>query len=119
MMRDRDFNQGSHFLLSLPAYNKYVNPYQSIDNLKIDMLAIKMNDPTDAATANAIKAQMNDAMTEQRPSINKPEITFSSQDEDLVKVTNILDAIFSVVIVVTMILCLFSLSSSMSANLLD
>jgi len=34
-------------------------------------------------------------------------------------VISILDTIFSVVIVVTMVLCLFSLASSMSANLLD
>lgn len=33
--------------------------------------------------------------------------------------TSILNAIFSVVIIVTMVLCLFSLSSSMSANLLE
>lgn len=31
----------------------------------------------------------------------------------------ILDTIFSVIIIITMILCLFSLCSSMSANLLD
>lgn len=31
----------------------------------------------------------------------------------------ILDVIFSIIIVITMLLCLFSLTSSMSANLLD
>ena len=41
------------------------------------------------------------------------------EDQDLVQVISILDSIFSVVIVVTMVLCLFSLSSSMSANLMD
>lgn len=39
--------------------------------------------------------------------------------ETLKSVQNILDVIFSVIIVITMILCLFSLCSSMSANLLD
>lgn len=35
------------------------------------------------------------------------------------QVSAILDAIFNVIIVITMMLCLFSLCSSMSANLLD
>merc|ERR1711981_560434 len=35
------------------------------------------------------------------------------------QVTVILDTIFNVIIVITMMLCLFSLCSSMSANLLD
>merc|ERR1711981_1221525 len=35
------------------------------------------------------------------------------------QVTVILDTIFNVIIVITMMLCLFSLASSMSANLLD
>ena len=44
---------------------------------------------------------------------------FLDSTETLDTVSDILDAIFSVIIAITMFLCFFSLCSSMSANLLD
>ena len=79
-----------------------------------------MKNPTDFTAMRTLKNSMLQTLQNKYPDlVEDTKISFQQDDPDLKMVISILDTIFSVVIVVTMVLCLFSLTSSMSANLLD
>ena len=108
-------------LLSLPAYNRLISPWRSIQQIKWSGLIVKFKDPgTDAYKAN-VKAFILDCKS-RFSSTQSSSIQFFDHfdDTETIEVVQlILDIIFHVIIVITMVLCLFSLASSMSANLLD
>lgn len=106
------------FLMSLPAYNRMANPFRSVDDLRYAKIAIKFKNPEDTAAVQTFVANAKAQFTPDQAN----SITFRNFYEDTqtyTQVKAILDIIFSVIIVITMILCLFSLTSSMSANLLE
>ena len=72
-----------------------------------------MKDPNDHQTIDAIATRLE--ISAPYASVEKSYSQGSSTD----KITNILDKVFYALISVTMFLCFFSLSASMTANLYE
>ena len=84
-----------------------------IDDLNYLLIVINMNDPNDHATIN----KLTDAL--QLASTSSFIVKTYEEDESTEKIKTILDKVFYGLISVTMFLCFFSLSASMSANLYE
>ena len=116
-MRDRNTNP-KIILMSLPAYNRMTRPFRSIEDMRYKQIGIKFKNPTDN---DAVQNFVTDCKSRFTADENN-SIRFKNYFEGIEttqQVRKILDIIFGVIIIITMILCLFSLSSSMSANLLE
>lgn len=105
-------------MLSLPMYATIGR--MRIDEVPFERLAIKLKDPKN----NDHIKQITKALKQQLESTGYSSKTYSIKDiiEDqssLKDVELILSTIFGVIIPITMFLCFFSLSSSMSANLYE
>ena len=97
-------------------------PYNSINETRYRWVFIKFkgepgSEPWMTAADEFIKDCKNTFDSQQSNNIN---FWNSFEDTDTMsQVALILDTIFNIIIVITMFLCLFSLVSSMSANLFD
>lgn len=82
-----------------------------MDDIIYVVLSIRMRDPSDQETINALAA---DLVTDET------EVTITDQDDqDSGNLSDTVDLLFMVLIAIMMFLCFFSLSASMSANLYD
>lgn len=121
-MRDRDMKRDSDFLVNIPSFLHFYGPHKSLNETRWSNLFIKFKydggtEEYKQATRNFV-ADCKDTFNPQQSN----SIGFENQYDDndvMEQVETILDITFSVIIVITMLLCLFSLASSMSANLLD
>lgn len=97
-------------------------PYKSISEVRYKNVFIKFRgEPgSEEWMANA-DSFMNDAKNSFSDDQSNGIYFFNTLDDTdtMAQVTLILDSIFNIIIVITMLLCLFSLVSSMSANLFD
>ena len=97
-------------------------PYKSINETRYSKVFIKFKGE---AGSEDWMAAAEDFMNDAKNSFNDQQaagIRFYNAKDDtdtMMQVTKILDSIFNIIIVITMLLCLFSLVSSMSANLFD
>jgi len=109
------------FLLSLPAYNRLISPFRSIKQTRWEGLVVQFKEPGTPAYKENVKAFILDCKRRFSPAqANSIDFFDYFDDTETTEVVQlILDIIFNVIIVITMVLCLFSLCSSMSANLLD
>ena len=85
----------------------------TIDESHLLNVIIQMKDPDDHQTIDAIATRLE---------INAPYASVEksySQGGTTEKIANILDKVFYALISVTMFLCFFSLSASMTANLYE
>ena len=97
-------------------------PFKSLNETWYRCLFIKMKAaPGSPDWQNSVNNFMLDAKSSLNETENNGIKYHNSLDNDdtMSQVTIILDSIFNIIIVITMLLCLFSLVSSMSANLLD
>lgn len=108
-------------LLSLPAYNRLIDPWRSIRQIKWSGLIIKFKEPGTEAYQQNVKNFILECKSKfTGTQASTIEFFDYFDDTETIEVVQlILDIIFHVIIVITMVLCLFSLASSMSANLLD
>ena len=118
-MRDRATNnQNPVALVSLPSYNRIMDPAMSINQTTWERVIIKLKDPTNKDHIMRIIKDCKSKFTpEQANGIRIYNYYDDTETTD--QVTQILDIIFNIIICITMFLCFFSLCSSMSANLLD
>jgi len=119
-MRDRNVAGGNEntLLLSLPAWNRFVSPMETLNDTKWERCMVLLKEPSNKAHIKKLLTEMKDTFTPRQN--NEIGIRNYFDDTDTMgMVKNILDIIFTVIIVITMFLCFFSLCSSMSANLYD
>lgn len=93
-------------------YCKYSN--QRVEEVPMERLLIKLKNPFNQKHITALKQIFKNVLK------NENEVwDINDHTESLADVQVILDIIFNIVIPITMFLCFFSLSSSMSANLYE
>jgi len=118
MYRMTDRDGFSSFLMSIPAYNRMVDPFMSLNSTRYRELVVKFKDPEDKETVrNFISACKQQMTPTEVNNVGFFDFFYDRETSDKVKL--ILDVIFMVIIVITMVLCLFSLTSSMTANLFE
>ena len=89
-----------------------------VSQLPFNILSIKLTDPKNRGHINRVKDALKDRLEVSGFSVWDYRIRDIVEDfENLDQVQAILKVIFSFVISITMFLCFFSLSASMSANL--
>jgi ABC-type antimicrobial peptide transport system permease subunit len=89
-----------------------------VSQLPFNILSIKLKDPKNREHINRVKDALKDRLEVSGFSVWDYRIRDIVEDfENLDQVQAILKVIFSFVISITMFLCFFSLSASMSANL--
>ena len=55
-MNQRDSaDKDSSLLMSIPAYNRYIDPYRSIEEVRYQSLSVMFNNPKDKAVAVAFQ----------------------------------------------------------------
>ncbi len=82
-----------------------------MDDIIYESLSIRMLDPSDQATINALAADLV---------MDETVVTVTDQDDkDSGNLSDTVDLLFMALIAIMMFLCFFSLSASMSANLYD
>ena len=118
-MRDRKNNaHNPTVLVSLPVYNRMIDPAMTLNKTTWERVIIKLKDPENKVHIKKIIADAKAVFTPEQA--NGIRIFNYFDDTDTMdEVTDILDTIFNIIICITMFLCFFSLCSSMSANLLD
>ncbi len=80
-----------------------------MDDIIYESLSIRMRDPSDQATINALAADLV---------MDETVVTVTDQDDkDSGNLSDTVDLLFMALIAIMMFLCFFSLSASMSANL--
>lgn len=121
VMRSREQRGGSPtFIMNIASYNRLASPFSSVTESRYSEVAVKFKNPEDKPTVQAfVRACRKAPGLPNSQRSNMRFFNYYDDTETLAGVQTILDAIFSVIIVITMILCLFSLCSSMGANLLD
>lgn len=102
-------------LTSVPMFAKYAG-INSVQDVAYERLVVKMKDPNNEDHTNAFLRDIRQA--------EYSALDFDIQNHNDLKstfeqVTVILDMIFNIIIAITMMICFFSLSSSMSANLYE
>ena len=117
-MNDRNRWNGGSTVMSITAYHRMVKNQFSINETSYDTLIIKLKEPANQKHLDFVLKTLRQVMSSdqlQGITIYNYFDNKATQDE----ITKILDWIFNIIIVITMILCFYSLCSSMSANLLD
>ncbi|CDW85019.1 family protein [Stylonychia lemnae] len=105
---------GHSMLVSLPMFTHYAGV--NLDQLKYQRVSIKLNDKATREDEQRLYFEIKRAC----PGIYSQQIWLASKYRDNVEqVDFIVSSLFNVIIAITMLLCFFSLSSSMSANLYD
>jgi len=113
-MNDKQQNFDQVLLLSLPMLATYLN-FQSVKEISYRKLVLRLKDSS-AGNQNKVINEIKDQM----PSFMVNNILFFVEgNETLETVDSIVTLIFDLVIVITMFLCFFALSSSMGANLME
>ena len=97
--------------MNIPLFNFVANC--TMDDLMLQELIIRMNDPSDTKTIDSLTTALKDAT--QAENVQKSY----DKNNSTSKIRAILDKVFYGLISVTMFLCFFSLSASMSANLYE
>ena len=110
-------NYRSHAVVGIPAYMRFAN-HESMRNIIYARVLIKLKDPLNIKNSDAFISGMRKQLT---PYEDKLMDVYNYNDgvENIQKMQTILDMIFNVIIAITMFLCFFSLSSSMTANLFE
>ena len=98
-------------ITSIPYYSLVTNT--TMDEIPYYNLFIQMNDPDDHTTIDSICTSLSEAA----PGVSIQKTYDKSTSTS--KIQKILDKTFYGLISVTMFLCFFSLSASMSANLYE
>ena len=109
-MTDRaSLGSDQDLLMSLPLHAYHAQ--KSLSNIGFESLMI---------SPSSSKAQEGLYLTMKKGLVNaSSRFNSQSNEKTLEQVVMVLDIIFSVIIVITMFLCFFSLSSAMTANLLE
>lgn len=98
--------------MQIPNYT-YINNL-TVDEMTYFSLSIQMKNPDDQKTIDMIAAELEAAMG------SKTTTTTAADSAGTVdKITSIMNKVFYGLISITMFLCFFSLSASMSANLYE
>lgn len=92
---------------------------RSMDDIYQYLLQIKVKDPNDTETIQALKADLEAAIGQPVTVMDRPIYVAPVDDDSNDRLENIVNMVFSVIIAIMMFLCFFSLSASMSANLLE
>ena len=104
-------------LLSLPMFAKF-SGLKSVKEVSYERLAIKMKEQYD--TQEEHRMLLNDLRENGVESYYKWVVRYQMENPQKVEqVDNVMSMIFSAIIAITMFLCFFSLSASMSANLYE
>lgn len=114
-----DRSSGTQVLLvSLPSFQRLIDPFLSLDELTYERLMIELKEPSNSQHINKIVLDFKRTFTTTQSNLIRFYNYFQdSKTND--EVARILNTIFNVIIGITMFLCFFSLCSSMSANLMD
>jgi ABC-type antimicrobial peptide transport system permease subunit len=91
---------------------------KTIKETTFERLIVKFKDPQSQTMADDFLKDMRRTLTPYRDQ-NLKVYNYANSQNTLAKVESILNIIFMVIIAITMFLCFFSLSSSMSANLYE
>ena len=83
------------------------------------LLQIKVKDPNDTETIQALKADLEAAIGMPVTVMDRPIPVVPEDDDSNDRLENLVNMVFSVIIAIMIFLCFFSLSASMSANLLE
>ena len=87
----------------------------TIEDFRWRFLYIKMKDPNDYDTIDALYYALKEAVEEKSEHVD----AFYKSGKKTDEIAQMLNLVFSIVIAIMMFLCFFSLSASMSANLYD
>ena len=119
-MRDRNSPGGNEptVLLSLPAFNRLVSPMETLNDTKWERVMIMLKEPSNKEHIKKLIGDIKETFNAQQHNEIMVKNYFDDTDTNDT-VSGILDIIFTIIIVITMFLCFFSLCSSMSANLYD
>lgn len=104
-------------LISLPMYAKYAK--LRLDQIPMIRLLIDMHEPSNKTHVKFLKDAMQTLLDNE--GLKDQYTTFAYQDvlDNSSKAMHTLEMIFNVVISITMFICFFSLSSSMTGNLYE
>ena len=98
-------------------YAKYAG-FKSVGDVPFERVFIMMKDPLNRAHSEALLKDMRESINSDRDQRIKV-FNHSETADTMAQVETILNVIFNLIIAITMFLCFFSLSSSMSANLYE
>ncbi|CDW77763.1 family protein [Stylonychia lemnae] len=119
IMTDRMQSEGyrHHGIVSMTSFVQYAN-FDSMKRITFDRVIIKLKDPLNMKNSDAFISGMRKTLT---PYQDKTLNVYNYNDgvENVQRMETILNMIFNVIIAITMFLCFFSLSSSMTANLFE
>ena len=104
-------------LTSIPMFAKFALT-KTIKETTFERLIVKFKDPQSKTMADDFLKDMRRTLTPYRDQ-NLKVYNYANSQNTLANVESILNIIFMVIIAITMFLCFFSLSSSMSANLYE
>jgi len=114
-MTDRETSQSTSMLISLPLMKKLMGLTTSIPNFPFERVVIKLKEEGNEDHIAQVKKQLN--LLSQRK--NAEVYDYNDAQGAFDDAASILDIIFNVIIISVMFLCFFSLSSSMTANMLE
>ena len=107
--------QFEHVLVSYPAYRRLTG-YRSVTEIPIERVFLKLKSGVSNAEINAF---MDEAVDTNAHPNNLDNFDFRDLQNTVSGVQSLLDTIFSLVLVIVMLLCFFSLVAAMTANILD
>lgn len=114
-MNSRDTGEKQAMLVSIPTLKKLLNSKMTLNYFPFKKLLIKLYEPENKSHINMVTKQLSTGT-----SSKKIEIYDAVSNESAFQdAGQILDVVFNVIIASVMFLCFFSLSSSMTANMLE
>ena len=115
-MLDRDAEDGdADMLISVPTFKKLIADYTSINDYGFNKLIIRLKNTGSSSDLSTVKTKLAESAEDLSVRIYDSTENDGSFDSALY----ILNIIFSIVIAFVMFLCFFSLSSSITANMLE
>ncbi|CDW84878.1 family protein [Stylonychia lemnae] len=115
MQSRKQNSQKNSALVSLPMHAR-ISGLQSLRQVQYERLVVMFKDPLNKEQTDAFLQDLkNSEMRNENPRV----FNANDQQETFEQVNLILNMIFNVIIAITMFLCFFSLSSSMTANLYE
>jgi len=115
IMSDRVSSAWNDALISMPTFKKLMGMTQNFNAFPFNRLLIKFKNPGNSDEVEAVTKRLEEATTSYNVKITNSQTDDGSFDTALY----ILNMIFSIIIIAVMFLCFFSLSSSMSSNMLE
>ena len=114
-MIDKDNSRINDVLISIPTAKKLLGVTTKLESLPYRRLLIKLKRPNNANDRQKVKLALQQASTNKDATVEDASSSTDSMSSSL----KILDIIFGVIIGSVMFLCYFSLSSSMTSNMIE